>query len=89
MISEVITYKEETKLKVRLKDPKELKVIMARKGFSQRSLAKKADMSYEYLNQISNEKLYPSGKAANKIVTALGIEFDDLFFIEIDNKSNH
>lgn len=88
MITEAIISKGGKKLKVRLKDQQKFKVLMARKGYSQRGLAEKIKMSYEYLNLISNERLNPSGKIANKIATALEMEFDDLFFIEIDDRCN-
>jgi transcriptional regulator with XRE-family HTH domain len=75
-------------VQVKLKNQREFKCIIAKKGFSQRGFAKEIKMSYEYLNQIANGRLSPSGKAAKKITDALGLEFDDIFFIANDDKSN-
>jgi DNA-binding XRE family transcriptional regulator len=76
-------------VKVKLKNHHEFKCIIAKNGFSQRSFAEKINLSYEYLNQIANDRLNPSGKAAKKITEALDLEFDDIFFIDNDDKSHH
>lgn len=80
--------KEGDMLQVKLKNPQEFKCIIAKKGFSQRGFAKQIHLSYEYFNQIANDRLSPSGKAAKKITDALGLEFDDIFFIQYDDKSH-
>lgn len=75
-------------MQVKLKNPRDFKCLIAKKGYSQRGFAEIIDLSYEYFNQITNDRLSPSGKSAKKITDALGLEFDDIFFIQYDDKSN-
>jgi DNA-binding XRE family transcriptional regulator len=79
---------EVMEMKINLKDSNEFKMMIARKGYSQRTFAENIDMSYVYLNQIINNQLNPSGKAAKKIADALSLEFDDIFFIKFDDNSH-
>jgi transcriptional regulator with XRE-family HTH domain len=67
---------------IRLVDPHEFRKLMIRKGFSQKSLAKAATMSNPYLNQILKGEKHPGAVIAKKIVDALEVEFDDIFFID-------
>lgn len=74
-------------MQIVLKDPESLKRILLQKGYSQRSFAAATEISSPYFNQIINGDRSPSGKVAKKIVDVLEMEFDDIFFIENDNKS--
>lgn len=75
-------------MKIHLRDSHNFKMMIARNGYSQRTFAENIEMSYVYLNQIINNQLNPSGKAAKKIADALNLEFDDIFFISSDDKSH-
>lgn len=69
-------------MKIQLRDPNEFRKILLVNGYSQRSFAKKIQVSDPYLNQIINEERCPSAKIAKKIVDGLGMKFEDIFFIE-------
>lgn len=74
---------------IKLKSVEEIKKIMIIKGFSQRSLAKKLNISSAYVSQIVNGLKNPGPVTAKKICDALEVEFKDIFFIDVDNKSYH
>ena len=71
-------------LKVRIKDQKAFKIIMIKKGFTQRGLSKAANISDTTINHLINGKRCCSPEVAAKIRNALNLEFDDLFFIDGD-----
>ncbi|MBP2635004.1 MAG: hypothetical protein H6Q72_911 [Firmicutes bacterium] len=75
-------------MQIILKDPEKLKVIMLKKGFTQRSLAKKSIVSDTTINHLINGKRNVSAPIAQKIISSLECEFDDIFFVELDYKSN-
>ncbi|WP_263708010.1 helix-turn-helix transcriptional regulator [Shouchella tritolerans] len=70
------------KVKIRLKDPEQLKLILIKSGLSQSALAKKASTSPAYVNQILNGVKNPGPKMAKALADALDLGFDDIFFIE-------
>lgn len=70
---------------IRLKNATEFKRILMEKGFSYRSLAEVAKLSYVSINDIANEKKRPTPKTAKRICEALDLEFQDIFFIVNDN----
>lgn len=72
---------------IKLKDVKDFSKRVMVAGFSQRSFAKHIEVSDPYMNQIFNAKRNPSAKIAKKMCDGLEVKFDDIFFIEIDNKS--
>jgi DNA-binding XRE family transcriptional regulator len=49
-------------------------------GYSQRELAKQANLSSALISQIENDERNPSPSSAKKICDALGVKFDDIFF---------
>jgi transcriptional regulator with XRE-family HTH domain len=69
-------------LKVKLKDPQELKKLILQNGHSQRSFAEHIKVSNPYLNQILNEERFCSGKIAKQITDGLGMTFEEIFFID-------
>jgi DNA-binding XRE family transcriptional regulator len=69
-------------LKVKMKDPQELKKLILQNGHSQRSFAEHIKISAPYLNMLLNEDRFCSGKIAKQITDGLGKEFEDIFFIE-------
>lgn len=64
-----------------------IKEKMLINGFSQRSLARAAELSDTTVNHVINGLRNPSPATAKKICDALDCGFDDIFFIEKDNKS--
>ena len=76
-------------LRVMLKDQKAFKIIMIKKGFTQRGLGKAANISDTTINHLINGKRCCSPEVAAKIRNALNLEFDDIFFIDIDCNSKH
>jgi transcriptional regulator with XRE-family HTH domain len=68
-------------LKLKLKSPQELRRLIAQKGMTQKEFASHINLSYEYLNRIVNEQLFPSPKTARKIYKGLKVPLDHLFFI--------
>lgn len=53
-----------------------------KKGFSQRELAKRTNLSSALISQIENDERNPSPNSAKKICDVLGVKFDDIFFTE-------
>jgi transcriptional regulator with XRE-family HTH domain len=58
-------------------------------GFSQRELAKRAELSSALISQIENSERNPSPNSAKKICDALHVNFDDIFFTESVCKCKH
>lgn len=56
-------------------------------GHSQRSFAKEVGVSVPHFNQIINGNRNPSPKIAKKICDGMGTGFDEIFFVNSDNKS--
>ena len=57
-------------------------------GFSYRQLAKEAKTSQTTISLIANGERNPSANTAVHICRALKCQFDDIFFIENNDKSN-
>lgn len=57
-----------------------LKVIRAERQISQESLAEMANISRTSLAMIENEKCVPDGTTIAKLVSALGLPADQIFF---------
>jgi DNA-binding XRE family transcriptional regulator len=53
--------------------------VIAKKGFSKRSLAREIGVSESTLIQVSNGKQSPRPDTAMKISKALEVDFDDIF----------
>ena len=69
-------------MKVVVKDPIQLRMILIQKGFSQRNFSKSVGMSENYFNQIINNKKNPSPIVAKRIADQLELTFEDLFIIQ-------
>lgn len=69
-------------MKIKLKNPQDLKKMLIVHGYSQADFAKEVEVAAPYLNQIINEERFPSPKIAKNIYTKLGVEFNDVFFID-------
>lgn len=57
-------------------------------GLSYRQLAEKANISQTTISLIANGERNPSPQTAINICKALNCQFEDIFFIENDYKSN-
>lgn len=57
-------------------------------GLSYRQLAKKANCSQTLISLLAKGERNPSPENAVNICKALGCEFNDIFFINNDDKSN-
>lgn len=74
-------------MNIKLKDIQAFNKMLIVSGYSQRSFAQKISISGPYMNQIANGERCPSPKVAKKICDGLNVGFDDIFFIQQDNKS--
>ncbi|WP_150285057.1 helix-turn-helix domain-containing protein [Rummeliibacillus sp. TYF-LIM-RU47] len=68
-------------MKIVLKNKKKLCITLIENGYSQRAFSNMLGMSENYLNQIMNEKKNPSPAVAKKILSALKLNFNDVFEI--------
>lgn len=68
-------------LKFVLKNPNELKMIMAFNGLSVRGFSKEIGLSHSFLSQVINGKRNPSAATAKRISTGLQKEIDDFFLV--------
>lgn len=73
---------------VLLKDRQQLIDKITKAGFSYRALANKAECSQTQISLILKGERNPSPKNAVNICRALQCNFDDIFFINHDYKSN-
>jgi transcriptional regulator with XRE-family HTH domain len=73
-------------LMILIKD-KDFKEILIRQGLSQRAFSEKAGISSPFLSQVLQGKRNPGPKTSKKMCDSLGVEFDDIFFIENGYKS--
>jgi DNA-binding XRE family transcriptional regulator len=69
-------------MKIKLKNPVELKKMLILNGLTQTDFAKSIEVTLPYFNQIINEERNPSPKIAKKIVEELALNFEDIFFID-------
>lgn len=74
---------------IRLKNPKEFKIMMIKRGHTQRSLGRAADVSDTTINHLINLKRGCGPSVASKICEALKAEFDDIFFIDDAGECKH
>jgi transcriptional regulator with XRE-family HTH domain len=58
---------------------KNIKIFRARRGLSQANLAEKANISIPFLSNIERGIKYPQPDMLSKIVSALGVEVNELF----------
>lgn len=59
--------------------------VRKKKNISLYKLAKLTELSYSYLSELENNKVFnPSLKTMYKIATALDVKVDDLFYSELD-----
>lgn len=72
---------------IKLKDSRDFNEMLLINGHSQRSFARKIEISEPYMNQIATGERNPGPKTAKKICEGLGAEFGAIFFIDRDNKS--
>ncbi|TSI07656.1 helix-turn-helix domain-containing protein [Lysinibacillus sp. BW-2-10] len=66
-------------MKIILNDVEKLRMTLVEKGYSQRAFSKSIGMSENYLNQIMNNKKNPSPMMAKRILSALELNFNDVF----------
>lgn len=74
-------------MNIKLKDGHDFSKRLILMGFSQRSFAKKIGTSGSFMCNIINGNRNPSAEMAKKICVGLGVTFDEIFFIQDDNKS--
>ena len=67
--------------KIVLKNPKDLKQVIIREGFTERSLSEAIGRSSSYINQMINQNRNPKADTAKLICEKLEIVFEDYFFI--------
>jgi len=68
-------------MKIQIRDLDNFNRLLIKRGFSKREFGRKANMSEPYAQQISLGQRNPSPRMAKQICDALGVEFDDIFFI--------
>ena len=73
---------------VLVKDIDELIEKIVKKGYSYRKLAEKSNCSQTQISLILKGERNPSPENAVNICRALECKFDDIFFINNDDKSN-
>jgi transcriptional regulator with XRE-family HTH domain len=75
-------------MKIVLKNSDNFKQLLMMNGFTLRQLGKAVGSSGGYMSQIASGERNPGPKIAKKIVDTVGVEFNDIFFIEGVHKSN-
>lgn len=68
-------------MKIVVKDPNQLRIVLIHKEYSQRSFSKNIGVSENYFNQIINNKKNPSPHVAKQIANSLNLAFEDVFII--------
>jgi len=63
-----------------------VQVAMAKRNISQNMLAIRAGISSGYISQLMCGTRCPSPKVRQKILDVLGMDFDDVFIIERDER---
>ncbi len=69
-------------MKIRLKDESAFQELLLRKGLTQRKLSQEVKITRFYANRIARGAWNPGPALAARICTVLGVEFDDIFYIE-------
>jgi transcriptional regulator with XRE-family HTH domain len=64
---------------------KNIKLLRARRGFSQADLSEKADISIPFLSNIERGIKYPQPDMLSKIANTLGVEVNELFLSDLDS----
>jgi len=67
---------------------KNIKILRARRGLSQADLAEKANISIPFLSNIERGIKYPQPDMLSKIVSALGVEVNELFTTNLEGGKN-
>jgi transcriptional regulator with XRE-family HTH domain len=75
-------------MKIRLRDVTDFKKRLLLKGVSQRGFGRAINVSESYAAQIANGSRNPGPEIAKKIVDFLEVNFDDIFYIVDDYKSD-
>lgn len=75
-------------MKIILKDVDAFKLLLLQNGYTQRSYGRAIGISGPYAHQISNGTRNPGPKIAKDTSKLLGVEFDDIFFVEDAYKSD-
>ncbi|TAH57131.1 MAG: XRE family transcriptional regulator [Sphaerochaeta sp.] len=70
-----------------MKDLEDFNRLLIKNGLSKRGFGRKANICEAYAQQISRGQRSPSPRVAKQICDALGVEFDDIFFIVDARKS--
>ncbi|MEW4371797.1 helix-turn-helix transcriptional regulator [Paenibacillus kandeliae] len=68
-------------MKIQVKE-KKLEEVLIKQGHSKRSFSKSAGIGQSTFIQVCNGDRNPSPKTAKKIVEALKLKFDDIFYVE-------
>lgn len=71
-----------------IKNVDDLKELVLKSGFSLRGLGRETGISSGYIVQLVNGCRNPSPITAKKITDALGVTFDDIFYIKNAHKSD-
>lgn len=74
-------------MSIKLKDGRDFSKRLILLGLSQRGFAKKIGTSGPFMCNIINGNRNPSAEMAKKICVGLDVSFEDIFFIQEDNKS--
>ena len=61
-----------------------LKTFRHEKGFSLKDLAEETGLSVSYLSEIEKGKKYPKPEKILHLATALGVQFDELVSMKVD-----
>lgn len=73
-------------LQMSKKEHSDIKLLIAKKGISQKEFAEFIGISDSYLSQVINGKKKPSPSTAGKIANGLDININEIFFISNGNK---
>lgn len=75
-------------MKIKLKSSMDFQILLIKKGFTQRGLGRAAEVSDTTISHLIGNKKGCGPEIAQKLCNALQVNFDDYFFIDIDDKSN-
>jgi len=71
-----------------LKDAKKFNKTLYTNGYTQRSYGRAIGISESYAHQVATGKRNPGPDVARKTAELLGVEIEDIFFIQSACKSN-
>ncbi len=70
-------------MKIKLKNPTQIKTLLRQQGYSQRKFAQAIGVHEAYLQKIlTGVSVGPGPVLAARMASTLNIEFDDIFYIE-------